>query len=107
MTADDINLDPGRRSMDIRIDPHTLERAAERGASSEEIIDVITSGQPIPAKRGRSGKSKVFDFNQTRLGRYYEQKKIEVFFAIEGDDIVTATVYVFYGKWEIDDGDLV
>jgi hypothetical protein len=93
--------------MDIQIDPHTLERAAERGASSEEIIDVITSGQPIPAKRGRSGKSKVFDFSHTRLGRYYEQKKIEVFFAIEGDAIVTATVYVFYGKWEIDDGDSV
>ena len=98
MTADDINLNPGRRSMDIRIDPHTLERAAERGASSEEIIDVITSGHPIPAKYGRSGKSKVFDFNQTRLGSYYEQKKIEVFFAVEGDAIVTVTVYVFYGK---------
>ena len=93
--------------MDIRIDPHTLERSAERGASSEEIIDVITSGQPIPAKYGRSGKSKVFDFNQTRLRRYYEQKKIEVFFAIEGDVIVTVTVYVFYGKWEIDDGNSV
>jgi hypothetical protein len=35
------------------------------------------------------------------------RKKIEVFFAIEGDAIVTATVYVFYGKWEIDDGDSV
>ena len=93
--------------MHIRIDPHTLERAAERGASSEEIIEVITNGQLIPAKRGRSGKSKVFDFNQTRLGEYYQQKKIEVFFATEGDVIVTATVYVFYGKWEIDDGDSV
>jgi Domain of unknown function (DUF4258) len=93
--------------MDIRNDPHTLERAAERGASAEEIIDVITSGQSIAAKRGRSGKSKVFDFTQTCLGSYYEQKKIEVFFAIEGDVIVTVTVYVFYGKWEIDDGDSV
>ena len=92
--------------MDIRIDPHTLERVAERGASSQEIIDVITSGHPMPAKYGRSGKSKVFDFNQTRLGRYYAQKKIEVFFAT-GDVIVTVTVYVFYGKWEIDDGDSV
>jgi hypothetical protein len=34
-------------------------------------------------------------------------KKIEVFFAIEGDVIVTVTVYVFYGKWEIGDGDSV
>jgi hypothetical protein len=65
------------------------------------------SGRPIPAKYGRLGKSKIFDFYQTRLGRYYEQKKIEVFFVIEGDVIVTVTVYVFYGKWEIDDGDSI
>ena len=93
--------------MEIRIDSHTLERAAERGASSKEIIEVIMSGQPIPAKYGRLGKSKIFDFKQTRLDRYYEQKKIEVFFAVEGDVIVTVTVYVFYGKWEIDDGDSI
>jgi hypothetical protein len=49
--------------MNIRIDSHTLERAVERGATSEEIIDVITSGRPIPAKHGRFGKSKIFDFN--------------------------------------------
>ena len=93
--------------MEIRIDSHTLERAAERGASSKEIIEVIMSGQPIPAKYGRLGKSKIFDFKQTRLDGYYEQKKIEVFFAVEGDVIVTVTVYVFYGKWEIDDGDSI
>lgn len=28
----------------IRIDPHTLERAAERGASEDEICDVIENG---------------------------------------------------------------
>ena len=93
--------------MVIRIDSHTLERAAERGASSDEITEVINNGRPIAAKYGRLGKSKVFAFNQTRFGRFYEQKKIEVFYAIEGDAIVTATVYVFYGKWEIDDGDSV
>ena len=93
--------------MDIRIDSHTLEGAAERNASAEEIRDFINSGRPILAKYGRLGKSKIFDFNQTRLGRYYKQKKIQVFFAIEGDVIVTVIVYVFYGKWEIDDGDSV
>jgi hypothetical protein len=93
--------------MDIRIDSHTLERAAERGASSKEIIEVILNGQGISAKYGRLGKSKIFDFNQTRLGKYYEQKRIEVFFVIEEDVIVTITVYVFYGKWEIDNGDSV
>ena len=93
--------------MDIRIDPHTLERSRRTRRKLGRDHRRITSGHPIAAKYGCSGKSKVFEFNQTRLGRYYEQKKIEVFFAIEGDVIVTVTVYVFYGKWEIDDGDSV
>jgi hypothetical protein len=25
---------------------------------------------------------------------------VEVFYTVEGDAIVTVTVYVFYGKWE-------
>ncbi len=36
--------------MNIRIDPHTLERAAERDASEAEIMDTIQTGSPIPAK---------------------------------------------------------
>jgi hypothetical protein len=35
-----------------------------------------------------------------RLGKFYEQKKVEVFYIIEKDTIITVTVYVFYGKWE-------
>jgi hypothetical protein len=86
--------------MEVQIDPHTLERAEERGTTENEIRDVIRTGFPIPAKYGRTGKAKIYDFKQTRLNRYYEQKKVEVFYTIEGEKIVTATVYVFYGKWE-------
>ena len=35
-----------------------------------------------------------------RFGRSYDQKKVEVFYAEEGNDIIIITVYVFYGKWE-------
>jgi hypothetical protein len=86
--------------MEIQIDPHTLERAEERGTSEQEIRDVINRGISIPAKYGRIGKFKIYDFNHLRHGRYYDQKKVEVFYAVEGDVIVTVTVYVFYGKWE-------
>ena len=86
--------------MEIQIDPHTLDRAEERGTSEEEIKEVINTGISIPAKYGRIGKAKTYDFNQLRHGRYYDQKKMEVFYAVEGDVIVTVTVYVFYGKWE-------
>ncbi len=86
--------------MEIQIDPHTLERAQERGASEQEIKDAIETGFDIPAKYGRMGKAKVYDFKQKRHGKYYEQKRIEVLYTIEENSIVTVTVYVFYGKWE-------
>jgi hypothetical protein len=86
--------------MEIQIDPHTLERAGERGTNEEEIKDVIQIGFSIPAKYGKLGKAKVYEFKKNRLNRYFEQKRVEVFYTIEGDRIVTITVYVFYGKWE-------
>lgn len=87
--------------MEIQIDPHTLERAEERGTSEEEIKDVILTGFLTPAKYGRIGKAKVYEFKQNRHNKYYEQKRVEVFYLIEGDKIITVTVYVFYGKWEV------
>lgn len=93
--------------MEIQIDPHTLERAEERGTNEEEIKDVINSGFPIPAKPGRLGKAKVYDFKQQRLGKYYEQKRVEVIYSFVGETIVTVTVYVFYGKWEGQDANSV
>ena len=42
--------------MVIQIDPHTLERAEERGTNEDEIKDVIERGSTIPAKYGRDRK---------------------------------------------------
>ncbi len=81
------------------MEPHTLQRAIERGATEKEIIEVLESGINILGKYGRPGKSKVFLFNNKRIGRYYEQKKIEVYYVIERETIFTITVYVFYGKF--------
>ncbi|MBI4319501.1 MAG: DUF4258 domain-containing protein [Chloroflexi bacterium] len=86
--------------MEIRINAHTLERAMERGADENEISDVLTTGVVTKAKHGRLGRAKVFAFGQARAGRFYEQKRVEVIYTVEGDTIVTITVYVFYGKWE-------
>lgn len=86
--------------MEIQIDAHTLERAEERGTNETEIKDVINTGFPLSAKYGRAGKAKIYDYKQTRLNKFYEQKRVEVFYALEGNKAITATVYVFYGKWE-------
>jgi len=93
--------------MEIQIDPHTLERAEERGASEEEIKDVINTGFLISAKYGRIGKAKIYGFNQERHGRYYEQKRVEVIYTVERGVIITVTVYVFYGKWEGENADSI
>lgn len=87
--------------MRIYIDPHTLERAGERGTNENEIVEVIRTGFPIFAKYKREGRAKVYDFNQKWQNNYYEQKRVEVFYVVEEDFIVTVTVYVFYGKWEV------
>ena len=88
--------------MDIRIqiDPHTLARAAERGASEAEIKDVLRAGEDIPAKKNRKARAKVYSFDRDRNGKFYEQKRIEVYYVEEAGKIVTVTVYVFYGRWE-------
>lgn len=86
--------------VEIQIDEHTLERAEERGTNEEEIKDVIQTGFTIPAKYRRIGKAKIFEFNQYRRNKYYEQRRVEVFYMIESNKIITVTVYVFYGKWE-------
>jgi len=85
--------------MDIRIEPHTVERANERGTSKEEIIETIRNGFSIDAKYGRKGKGLIKDYNETRNGKQYEQKKIEVYYMEENNTIITITVYVFYGKF--------
>ncbi|MBT9168745.1 MAG: hypothetical protein DDT19_02093 [Syntrophomonadaceae bacterium] len=46
------------------------------------------------------GKAKIYDFKNTRHNKYYEQKRVEVFYTIKENVNVTVTVYVFYGKWE-------
>ncbi len=91
--------------MKIHIDPHTVERAEERGTNENEIKDVIATGFLIPGEYGGMGKAKVYDFRQKRHDKYYKQKRVEVFYAIEGDVIITVTVYVFYGSWEGKDAD--
>lgn len=93
--------------MEILVDPHTLERAEERGANEEEIRDVLNTGDPIPAKYDRMGKAKVYNFSQRWHGKHYEQKRVEVFYTIEEDVIITVTVYVFYGKWEKENADFI
>lgn len=85
--------------MEILIEPHTLERAVERGATREEIMDVIENGISSDAKRNRKAKYKVYDFGKEKNGKHFQHKKVEVFFLIDNNTAITVTVYVYYGTF--------
>ncbi|GAB1470423.1 hypothetical protein MASR2M66_13000 [Chloroflexota bacterium] len=80
--------------MNIQIEPHTLQRAEERGTNMAEIRVVLE------ARGNRKAKAKVFTLKKERLGKYYEEKRVEVIYVEEKGTIITVTVYVFYGEWK-------
>ena len=86
--------------MKVVISEHALERAAARGATQEEIGEVLLTGTPMLAKYKRFGVRKLFKVDQEWRGKRYPQKVVEVYYAIEGDAFVVVTVYVFFGTWE-------
>jgi hypothetical protein len=86
--------------MEIRIEPHTLKRARERGVSPEQIEDVLRTGELSPAYGGRSAKSKVYAYDDIWMGRRYDHQLVKVIYAVEGGLIVTVTVVASYGRWE-------
>jgi hypothetical protein len=85
--------------MNIRLEPHTRLRAEERGATEEEIFDTLKTGQALLAKGNRLAKFKVYLFQQVRNGRFYEEKKVEVYYLVDNNELITVTVFVLYGKF--------
>jgi hypothetical protein len=86
--------------MEVRLEPHTLERAEERGTNRKVVEDVLTNEFEFSAHGGRKGKARIYDFNRERLGKYYKQKRVEVIYAEEKNMLITVTVYVYYGEWK-------
>ena len=82
----------------IVISHHANLRAKERGASEEEIREVLYRGSWEPAKRGKQQARWNFVCNVKSPvgGKYYTEKTVEVVFAEEPDKLIVVTVKVFY-----------
>ena len=64
----------------------------ERGATVEEVIATIESGERFAAKHGRTGFRSNFPFDREWNNRRYSTKQVEAF-AVEGkDDWLVITV---------------
>jgi hypothetical protein len=85
--------------MEIKLTLHAMEKAIERGATENEIVYVILEGADIPAKKGRKAKEMVFSYNKEWYGKFYHQKKVEVIYVEENEEIIVITLKVCYGEW--------
>lgn len=84
------------RKKPILFSYHAREQMAERGATEEEVVDTIRTGEEVPAKRGRQGYRKNYQYNRLWGERYYLTKQVLAIVAEEADAFVVITVYTFY-----------
>ena len=85
--------------MDIKIEPMTLKKANEDGATEEEIDATIRTGKDLNSESGRLGKTKIFSFLAERDNEFFEQKKLDVYFTVENKLITTLEIDVSYGTF--------
>ncbi len=80
----------------VRLHSHAKERLSERGASEQEVISTVESGEAFPAKYGRTGFRRNFSFGGTWRGKYYETKQIEAYAVKEVNDWIVITIITRY-----------
>jgi hypothetical protein len=69
---------------------------AARGATEAEVIATVENGEAFPAKFGRAGFRRNFEFNSQWRGRSFASKQLEVYAVREGNDWIVITVLTRY-----------
>lgn len=82
--------------MEVRFHPHALERMQERGVTEEEVRATLRQGERFPAKFGRTGFRRNFQFDGEWRGRRYRIKQVEVYAVWEDDAWLVITVIARY-----------
>lgn len=76
----------------VKLHPHAKERLLERNATEQEVIATVTKGETFPAKYGRIGFRRNFNYEDTWMGKHYLTKQIEVYAVKEGNDWLAITL---------------
>lgn len=84
------------RQKPILFSQHARVQMAERGATEEEVVETIRNGEEVPAKRGRRGYRRNFQYDRLWGGRHYLTKQVLAIVAEETETLVVVTVYTFY-----------
>jgi len=65
--------------MEVHIHPHAYERLAERGATEEEIVLTVQTGERFAARFGRTGFRRNLPFKKRWRGKRYKTKQVEAY----------------------------
>lgn len=82
--------------MNVAIHPHAARRLIERGATEEEVILAVQTGEQFPAKHGRTGFRRNFVYNGVWRGRTYGTKQIEAVAVPENGWLVITVLVKFF-----------
>ncbi len=80
----------------VRLHPHAKKRLNERGASEQEVISTVETGETFPAKYGRTGFRRNFSFDGTWRGKHYTTKQVEAYAVKEDNDWLVITIVTRY-----------
>ena len=80
----------------MRLHVHARQRMLERGANEDEVAATIGEGERFPAKFGREGFRRNFQFDGLWRGRRYAMKQVEAFAIFEDGDWLVISVIVKY-----------
>ena len=69
---------------------------AARGASEAEVVATVEDGESFPAKFGRSGFRRNFNFDGEWRGTYFRTKQLEAYAVPESEDWLVITVITRY-----------
>jgi len=82
--------------MTVRLHRHAKERLSERGATEEEVIATVQTGERFLVKFGRTGFRRNFPFHGKWRGKRYTTKQVEAYaVAEEGWLVITVIVKYF------------
>lgn len=80
----------------MEFSPHARDSMRKRGASAEEVKEVIDSSKWQETKKGRFEAKQDFPHNAEWNGKFYKTKQVNPVFVVEDGAIVVITVFAFY-----------
>jgi hypothetical protein len=79
---------------------HAREQMVARGATQQEVADVLRTGVSAPVRQGRLMATKVLAAGYNWRGDHYPHKEVQVIYVRGRLAIEVVTVKTRYGIWE-------